>query len=577
MMLPSRPIPRLEEAMPRLFAAAAPLLGERELTRARLFFGGLVPVLRCADRRLREAAHEGETDWSERATRNYYLALRGGLPFQNHFFLVLEDDSEKTTVVARAASLAAGLLAVAHEIERGSIEPDILAGVPLEMEQYRRTLFATVRIPDARHDRLVRREPWARHLVVAVHGAFWAVDAFVGDAPATAAELARAFEKIVLDAKATANTPAGPGPATALPREAWSAVRTSLAAEGASRSALEAVEDALFVVALDLDSFPADAPEMADLVRLGNLENRWFDKSLQLVVSGNGRAALTFEHSAVDGHNAMRVAAEAHARGTKASLVGSAAALSLRPLDFCPAPRVLGLLDDNRAFLQRERAGRRTLTFDAYGLGAERFRALRLGIDAPVQLAIQLAAYSIFGELPAVNESVQMRRFRHGRYDTVYTVTPESLAFVRDEGRDTAGARLRAAVDAHRRLVDACKRGESPVLYFTALLDAQEARSRVRVEPDGLSAFGRTVLSDRGFRELMHPRVTTSNAGARPGVDVFGFSDAEGGVLGVAYLVKADRTTIHVKADGELRSELPRFVARLSDALEFIAQLGVAG
>jgi carnitine O-acetyltransferase len=371
MMLPTRPIPRLEDAMPRLFAAAAPLLGERELTRARLFFGGLVPVLRRADRRLRQAAHEGDTDWSERATQNYYLALRGGLPFQNHFFLVLEDDPGKTTAVGRAASLAAGLLAVAHEIERGSFEPDILAGVPLEMEQYRRTLFATVRIPDARHDRLVRREPWARHLVVAVHGAFWAVDAFVGDAPATAAELAQAFERIV---QAAPHSPPGVGPATALPREAWSAVRTSLAAEGASRSALEAVEDALFVVALDLDSFPADAPEMADLVRLGNLENRWFDKSLQLVVSGNGRAALTFEHSAVDGHNAIRVAAEAHARGTKASLAGSVAALSLRPLDFCPAPRVLALLDDSRAFLQRERASRRTVTFDADGLGAECFR-----------------------------------------------------------------------------------------------------------------------------------------------------------------------------------------------------------
>ena len=46
--------------------------------------------------------------------------------------------------------------------------------------------------------------------------------------------------------------------------------------------------------------------------QIGTCTNRWFDK-LQLIVTGNGKAAINFEHTAVDGHTVLRFASDVFA------------------------------------------------------------------------------------------------------------------------------------------------------------------------------------------------------------------------------------------------------------------------
>ena len=43
---------------------------------------------------------------------------------------------------------------------------------------------------------------------------------------------------------------------------------------------------------------------------VGTCINRWFDKTLQLVVCRNGSAGILFEHSMVDGHTVLRLASD---------------------------------------------------------------------------------------------------------------------------------------------------------------------------------------------------------------------------------------------------------------------------
>jgi carnitine O-acetyltransferase len=339
-----------------------------------------------------------------------------------------------------------------------------------------------------------------------------------------------------------------------------------------TRAALACVDEALFVVALDLGSTPADSGAVADLVRQGNLDNRWFDKSLQLVVFANGKAALSFEHSAVDGHNGIRVAAEAQQRAAMPRCGRAESRLSPRRLVFRVPPEFCTMIESQRRDLAAQQAGRATRTLDAQGFGTTLWRALGVSADAAIQLALQLAAVRTWGELPAINEAVQLRHFRHGRYDTIYTVTPESRDFVQAVLRGEGGAAVvRAAAAAHRRLIAVCQRGDSPVLHYSAVLAAQRDHACLRADGEGLHVFGHRVARDPGYHALMHCRITTSNAGARPGVEVFGFADAEPGVLGAAYLVKADRVTLHLKADGELRSSLARFAHALAEALASVA------
>ena len=42
----------------------------------------------------------------------------------------------------------------------------------------------------------------------------------------------------------------------------------------------------------------------------GTCLNRWYDKSLQLIVCENGSAGVNFEHSKMDGHTVLRFASD---------------------------------------------------------------------------------------------------------------------------------------------------------------------------------------------------------------------------------------------------------------------------
>ena len=45
-------------------------------------------------------------------------------------------------------------------------------------------------------------------------------------------------------------------------------------------------------------------------IQCGTCLNRWFDKTLQLIVCGNGAAGINFEHSFIDGHTVLRFASD---------------------------------------------------------------------------------------------------------------------------------------------------------------------------------------------------------------------------------------------------------------------------
>ena len=112
------------------------------------------------------------------------------------------------------------------------------------------------------------------------------------------------------------------GVLTSLDRSRWAHVRENLISHSAhNKAALEIIDSALFVLVLD-DYIPKDIHEAAANFLHGSYElrtddgdeidyqagtciNRWYDK-LQLIVCTDGSAGVNFEHSAIDGHTALR-------------------------------------------------------------------------------------------------------------------------------------------------------------------------------------------------------------------------------------------------------------------------------
>ena len=86
---------------------------------------------------------------------------------------------------------------------------------------------------------------------------------------------------------------------TAATRTIWAEVREDNFSEGVNKVSLDEIEKALFVVVLDTNS-PATWRERGSLTMHGDGTNRWFDKSVSLIVYENGHAGLNAEHSWAD-------------------------------------------------------------------------------------------------------------------------------------------------------------------------------------------------------------------------------------------------------------------------------------
>ena len=80
-------------------------------------------------------------------------------------------------------------------------------------------------------------------------------------------------------------------------RTRWAEARERYFSEGTNKASLDMVETAAFIVSLDDGEAPADNAARGRALIHGNGRDRWFDKSLNLVVFRDGRCGLNVEHS----------------------------------------------------------------------------------------------------------------------------------------------------------------------------------------------------------------------------------------------------------------------------------------
>ncbi|KAG0425985.1 hypothetical protein HPB47_026887, partial [Ixodes persulcatus] len=169
---------------------------------------------------------------------------------------------------------------------------------------------------------------------------------------------------------------------------------------------LEAIKEAAFVLCLDKKpSVDEESDELTGVrqVHLGgthgeNGANRWFDKTVQLIVGESGHSGILFEPTPVDG-------------GVRLALA-----------DHC--------LD----YMVRNDAELTILHFPSYG--KDLIKSRHMSPDSFVQMAIQLAFHKMSKVPNGLHEIVSMRQFAHGRVAAVNGTSFESLSLCRAfEGR----------------------------------------------------------------------------------------------------------------------------------------------
>ncbi|HEX2298600.1 MAG TPA: choline/carnitine O-acyltransferase, partial [Pseudonocardiaceae bacterium] len=467
-ILPRVPLPDLESSCERFLTWCAPLLTPDQLEQTRaaveefLAPGSPARVLHAALERY--DAEPGVHSWLDTFWPYRYLGRRDRIALNANFFFLFRNggrrsnrsDGSEDPQVARAAQLVAAAVDFKLRLDDERIPPAFQRGTPLSMEQHK-FLFSETRIPGTEQDTV--RAPYseqrpgpsrARHIVVFVGGRMVRVDVLAPDGrPYPPAEIDAAL-RAAKEAAAAAGPAESVGHLTTMARAEWAQRRTQLLAlDPANADGLETVEEALLCLCLDTLA-PRDDLQACDHLLHGDSANRWFDKSLSLIVFADGTAGLNVEHCGLDGTTMLSFVDDILSRSAQ-DLCGPFATgrAAVELVEFV-------LDDDLRAAVRaaaesfaQYAADTATTRVSFRDFGSDRAKKLGMSPDAFVQMAYQLAHLRAKGHLGATYESIATRQFRHGRTEAMRVVTPEIAEFVTAINKpDTDEAARRAAFRA---------------------------------------------------------------------------------------------------------------------------------
>eukprot|EP00667_Euglena_gracilis_P008763 EG_transcript_8879 len=447
--LPTLPVPDLAATLQTYLGSVKPLATAEEYAQTEqavkefLKDGGLGSVLQA---RLleRQKAFSGSSWLQEWWNDDIYLLGRTSLVIDYNFFCQFEKDvhlppfkadSGTQVQVLAAARLLRGVLQFRDRLVAGTLPPDVMGKAPQCAAQWK-FIFNVCRVPQPVKDELHIYDP-TQHNTLAVlrHNKLYTFPTHHPDGRLlTTAEFVAQLDRVL----ALAGTTAGPpvGILTSDERDPWTAARQQLVADG-NLPALEALQSSIFLLCLD-DEAPIGDEAVSRLLLHGApspTNNRWFDKSFQLIVFRNGVAGLMGEHSMMDASPMFTMISDVLKKLQDNKVdhgpERSAAALPApahHPFSLSPAS-MQNIYESSKRFDERMSIhDLKALHFTVFG--AKRLKELKCSPDAFAQMAIQLAVFRVFGSTKPTYEATNTRTFVHGRTETTRSVSVQSKAWV---------------------------------------------------------------------------------------------------------------------------------------------------
>jgi carnitine O-acetyltransferase len=463
----------------------------------------------------------------------WYLRFPMSLPIYINPFYFFEPQAPSGA--ALAARLTARSLELHRQILRGTLPPEEVKGTPQSMEQYQ-NLFGCTRIPGVSEDRSFRASE-SSHMVIFRRGRIYSLKVLDerGNYPSRAA-LEKVFRELWSH---TEPLDFSPGIFTAANRREWGKIREDLRQFPQNRRNLEIIERALFVLVLE------DSPGEGEQAFCENLfgglpDNRWYDKSFQLIVYPEGVGGWNYDHSCRDGGSMSRVAAFL-CEDLPEESPSDASLGTPELLEFAFSPE----LEERAREIRRENARLRQrvqleiLRFSSFGASA--LKKLRFSPDAFVQLALLGVQQELWGTLRSAFESVSLRHFRQGRTEGTRPLTSEAASCLRAYGegarKESLAPLLRRAGKAHGERILLCRQGKG--------MDGNLGFLESYAALQGLSPEELPFFASPGWKKFNEFWMSTSATGGKS-IRVAGYGPAVPEGFGVRYVKNPQETELYV-------------------------------
>eukprot|EP00924_Labyrinthula_sp_SR-Ha-C_P009331 maker-scaffold_2-snap-gene-20.37-mRNA-1 protein AED:0.01 eAED:0.01 QI:104/1/1/1/1/1/2/70/846 len=654
--LPSLPLPNLSSTTDKYLESVEPLLTVSEFEKAKKE----VELFRKKNGKTFQRFLFGKwlfsrnyiADWWEK-----YVYLRGRTPLcvNSNYYIMDSKFRPTTSQTKRAANVTYHFMKFAQLISEEKLEPLRIRGsIPLCMEQYR-NMFGTCRVPGREFDEIKHTEP--RHIVVLYKGEYFQIKVFRGargtsldlmskeelekqlawivktvDMEETQEVSDRRSRKSVtfssmtkmnkvqsysdflsldnatkedkIPSKRFSHRGIGIAALTAGPRSNWAEVREIFFSQGVNRASLRSIEKSAMLLVLD-DSPITDQSKTLS-ARASNLFhgdgfNRYFDKSVSLIVFKDGYLGLNCEHSWADAipaahlfeYGLLHELIDCYSVADKESSIpdlDTTEFIAPKRLTWEVTPQLEDTIYQAGVFARRliSDVEVEVQEFDLYGPGE--MKKSGFSPDSFIQMALQLAYFRDRKTFDLTYESSTTRLFRSGRTETIRSLSNESVAFVKameskekgatpeDEGvwRTNTIEKLRAAAAKHSLRAKDAMAGRGIDRHLFALYITSRGLDRdSNFLASALSMPWRLSTSQQtqhqtNLRKQLNPEMAKKFLS--PGG---GFGPVADDGYGVSYMtVGNERVFFHVssKKTSEATSS-KRFLTNIISSLEDLKQL----
>jgi len=207
------------------------------------------------------------------------------------------------------------------------------------------------------------------------------------------------------------------------------------------------------------------------------------------------------------------------------------------------------------------RTSGKVLEFTEYGRNF--IKKNKISPDGFVQAAFQLAYYKMKGEVRSTYESVQTKKFYHGRTECLRSVTKDMRKFVEHFvnekiSNDIKFKYLTSAIDQHSERMKDCQEGLGVDRHLLGLYEI--VKNKVHRYPGYLVP---EIFLDDSYGILSASVLSTSNCGGTA-LQLFGFGPVVANGLGIGYMILPDVLFVYVSS---FVNEAEKYVYLLRESL----------
>ena len=434
-----------------------------------------------------------------------YLEFRGALPLNMNYALAANPCvwGEKNTT----ANIIRALALLAKVAWQGELSAEKMREQPLAMEQVR-FLWGT-RIAQPAKDTMTFCQPCGLLYAVTFCKGYTFVlpltspDGVVRSSVAIEKDLQRIREKTT-----SRGTFAGVGLLSSMPREKAASLRVQMLQKELNRLSFAILEQALFAVCLDGNESTLGF-EHRLLAR--EPENRYFDKTLQIIAKPNGKVGFNLEHASCDASiwiYVLQQAVKLLEGGKEKDSEDGLNHKQIMELNWNIEGVVTELSTHKKSFcMQADNLELVCLELPDYGRKA--LKNIGCSPDAFIQSAFQTAQLSVFGKFFSAYEAVSMRHFSEGRTECA---RPSSIqakelaeAILGNAPKEELAKLFRLAEQEHRLRLAQCQQGKGVERYLYGL----EKMYKLFGEQLGVPSLPK-FFNDTALRSLQENRLSTS-------------------------------------------------------------------